>query len=99
MCCIINSTEEDAAVLGGVGKPGKVNASSFAVFVGYQAAVFAVHVQNLVVAALGVNTAFSFAEVDFAGGILQDKVFAVHLVIFIGAHGKAKFPVNPKYIA
>ena len=99
VCGVVDRAQQDAAVLGRVRKPCEVDAPALSVFIDYQAAVLSVHIEDLVVLALRVDTALSFAEIDLAGNVFQNKVFAVWLVVLIGAHGEAKFSVNTQHVA
>lgn len=82
---VVDGAQQNAAVLRGVGQPGKVDAVALAVLVDDQLAVLAVLRQDLIVLALRVDAARALAEINGGVNILQDKVVRVAGVVFVGA--------------
>ena len=82
---VVDGAQQNAAVLRGVGQPGKVDAVALAVLVDDQLAVLAVLRQDLIVLALRVDAACALAEINGGVNILQDKVVRVAGVVFVGA--------------
>ena len=82
---VVDGAQQNAAVLRGVGQPGKIDAVALAVLVDDQLAVLAVLRQDLIVLALRVDAARALAEINGGVNILQDKVVRVAGVVFVGA--------------
>ena len=99
VCRIVDGTKQDAAVLGRVGQSCKIDTAALAVFIHYKTAVLTVHVENLVMFSLGIDAALALTEINICRHILQDEMFRIQGVIFVGTHGKAQFPVYAQYIA
>ena len=97
--CIVDGPQQNAAGLRGVGQSREVDAASLAVFVDHKAAVLTVHIENLVVFTLGIDAALSFAEINAASHIFQNKVFSVQFIVLVGAHGEAKLSVHAENVA
>ena len=84
---VVDGSQQNAAVLGGVGQAREVNAVALAVLVHHQLAVLAVLRQDLVMLALGVDAGCTLAKVDLAGKgfIFEDEVVGIAGVVFVGA--------------